>query len=614
MFPHVSTESKVTTKLRLVAHGMFLVWIASAAIVIGQDSGEASPVLSDAIRPNVLFILADDHSYDSLHATGNPEIKTPNLDKLARQGVRFTRAYNMGAWNGAVCLASRRMLNTGRFLWRAEKLDLNDEVAAGRMWSQRMKSAGYETYFTGKWHVPINAESVFDHVSHVRPGMPDQTPEGYNRPIQGAADPWRPWDTSNGGYWKGGKHWSEVVADDTIAFLEQANQHNQPFFMYVAFNAPHDPRQSPKEFVDQYPSNEISVPANFLPEYPYKDAIGCGTELRDEQLAPFPRTEQAVQVNRQEYYAIITHMDQQIGRILDALEASGRSDNTFVFFTADHGLAVGHHGLMGKQNMYEHSMRVPFLVAGPGIAADKNISTPIYLQDVMPTTLALAGAVVPESVQFKNLLPLIRGQRDQQYQAIYGGYTRLQRMVTENNRKLILYPEVPKARLFDLENDPREMNDLAAQPEQQATMKSLFATLRDLQAETGDNLELEKTFPELGDMKVGGQSVFNQITVQKSGGFAGKSQSYALHPDGTKSVGGKDGGHLSDQQLARVNSIVTQTDWAQIPVETRTPNTADVFNYFVQVELPEKKYAFSIDELALLKNKTLWELIQLIEK
>ncbi|HAV61561.1 MAG TPA: choline-sulfatase, partial [Verrucomicrobiales bacterium] len=109
----------------------------------------------------------------------------------------------------------------------------------------------------------------------------------------------------------------------------------------------------------------------------------------------------AVKVHRQEYYAIITHMDAQIGRILDALEATGKADNTHIFFTADHGLAVGHHGLLGKQNMYEHSLRPPLIVAGPGIPRGRRIEARVYLQDIMPTTLELAGAPVPDHVEFR---------------------------------------------------------------------------------------------------------------------------------------------------------------------------------------------------------------------
>ncbi|MEM9939979.1 MAG: sulfatase-like hydrolase/transferase [Planctomycetota bacterium] len=445
-------------------------------------------------QPNILFIFADDYSYDCVHATGNNEVMTPNIDSIARQGTEFSRAYNMGGWNGAVCIASRTMLNTGRFIWTANNLDQKKERQANRFWSLQMKQAGYETYFTGKWHVKTKPNLIFDHVGSVRGGMPKQTPEGYNRPVEGQEDVWSPFDKSKGGFWQGGKHWSEVVGDETVGFLDNAAQSEKPFFMYVAFNAPHDPRQSPKEFVDKYPLENISVPPNFLPEYPYKDAMGNSKKLRDEKLAPFPRTEYSVKVNRQEYYAIITHMDQQIGRILDHLKTIDKADNTYIVFTADHGLSVGHHGLIGKQNMYEHSVRVPFFIAGPDIPAGRTIENRIYLQDVVPTTMELATGKVPSFVKFKSLVPMIQSQINEHYRSIYGGYINLQRMVIQDNMKLILYPEAKKIRLYNLENDPLEMNDLAQDPKFKQVIQDLFNELLELQKETEDVLDLKEIF------------------------------------------------------------------------------------------------------------------------
>ena len=144
-----------------------------------------------------------------------------------------------------------------------------------------------------------------------------------------------------------------------------------------------DPRQAPKSYIDRYPLERIKIPKSFLPEYPFKNEIKCPHNLRDEKLAPMPRTKYSIKVNRQEYYAIITHMDEQIGRILDGLKSSGMEKNTYIFFTADHGLGVGHHGLLGKQNLYEHSTRVPFIITGPDIPKKKKISAPIYLQDAL---------------------------------------------------------------------------------------------------------------------------------------------------------------------------------------------------------------------------------------
>lgn len=476
--------------MRLLSRMLIVIFAANFVFTAAGRAAE---------KPNILFIFADDQCHATINALGNHEIETPNLDRLVRQSVTFTRAYNQGSWSGAVCVASRTMLNTGRFLWHANAVygKTEQERQAGRFWSEYMKAAGYQTYMTGKWHVRADANKAFDVTRHVRGGMPRQTPDGYNRPIEGQPMKWKPWDKKFGGFWEGGKHWSEVVADDAIDFLSEAEQTDKPFFMYVAFNAPHDPRQSPKEYVDKYPLEKISIPASFLPEYPYKDSIGCGKQLRDEKLAPFPRTEYAVKVNRQEYYAIITHMDTQIGRLLNALEASGQADNTFIFYSADHGLAVGHHGLIGKQNLYEHSVRVPLMVSGPGVDGDRRIDGPVYLQDIMPTTLELAGVAKPDHVEFRSLLPMIRGERQRNYEAVYGAYLGLQRSVTEDGFKLILYPKVPKVRLFDLSEDAEEMKDLSDAPEHQARIKKLFATLLKLQQETGDMLDLQASFPTL---------------------------------------------------------------------------------------------------------------------
>jgi len=451
-------------------------------------------------KPNIVFIFADDQAFNTVRAMGCDEVETPNLDRLVKSGVTFTHAYNMGSWSGAVCIASRTMLNTGLFLWHAEKVypETDEQFRQrGRMWSQLLRKGGYDTYMTGKWHLKADAIKSFTLARHIRPGMPKQTEQGYNRPIEGKPDLWKPWDRKFGGYWEGGRHWSEVLGDDATEFIAQASKSENPFFMYLAFNAPHDPRQSPREYVEKYPLDKVKVPESFMPEYPYKDRIGCGKKQRDERLAPFPRSRYAVKVNRQEYYAIITHMDRQIGRILDALAESGKGDNTYVFFTADHGLAVGHHGLMGKQNMFDHSVRVPLMVTGPQIPAGSKIRAPVYLQDIMPSTLEVAGVDKPSHVQFNSLMPLIEGKAYNSYEAVYGAYLELQRMVTEGDYKLILYPQIAKVLLFDLRKDPEELNDVASVPGYKHVVDRLFETLLRLQKQTGDTLDLKSFYPRL---------------------------------------------------------------------------------------------------------------------
>jgi arylsulfatase A-like enzyme len=261
--------------------------------------------------------------------------------------------------------------------------------------------------------------------------------------------------------------------------------------MYVAFNAPHDPRQSPKEYVDMYPLEHVAIPDNFLPEYPFKDDIGCAASLRDERLAPFPRTTYSVKVHRQEYYAIISHLDAQIARILAQLEETGQAENTYIFFTADHGLSVGQHGFMGKQNMYDHSMRPPLMVAGPGVPKGKRKKMEVYLQDIMPTAIDYAGGEVRQWVEFNSLRPFIEDkQTDSNYPEIYGAYMDLQRMIRVDDYKLIVYPNAGVIKLFDLINDPSEKHNLAAASGAQDRIRIMFRKLQELQVEMGDTLEM----------------------------------------------------------------------------------------------------------------------------
>ncbi len=489
----VETVKMQLANFNRVGTSMLRIAVSTILVLLCTTSPRA------AERPNVLFIFADDQCWDTLRATGNDEIHTPNLDRLTRQGTTFSRAYNQGGWHGAICVASRTMLNTGRHLWHAREIasTLKSEwIPKKKMWSQLMNAAGYQTFFTGKWHVKADPPKIFDIARHVRGGMPKQTDAGYNRPLSKTDTNWLPWDQKRGGFWEGGKHWSEVVGDDAVDYLQIAQADVRPFFMYIAFNAPHDPRQAPQRFVDMYPAEKIRIPASYVPKYEHEiDVYG----IRDEKLAPVPRTEWSVQVNRQEYYAIITHMDQQIGRILDKLEESGQAENTWIFFTADHGLACGNHGLMGKQNMFDHSARVPFIVCGPGVEKDVRRNEFIYLQDVMPTSLQLAEAAVPADVEFQSLLPLLRNDSTAQpREAVSGAFMMTQRMITVGTDKMILYPNIGVSVLYDLAKDPEELHDLSDAPDAAATKKRLFRHLLNEQKSTGDPLDLTQSFPELG--------------------------------------------------------------------------------------------------------------------
>lgn len=438
--------------------------------------------------PNILFIFADDYAYDCLGAAGNERVETPNLDRLAKKGTHFTRAYNPGGWGGAVCVASRTMMQMGKQIWTSHRTIETEMIKQQQFFPQIMQQAGYETYFSGKWHVQSNkfCEQTWKNTLHIRPGMPNQTSKRYKRNFTPAKDDWSPSDKKYAGFWRGGKHWSEVLADDGLEMIEQASKQQKPFMMMLCFNAPHDPRQAPQSYQDKYPYSTIPVPESFQPEYPYD--IGSN-KIRDEQLAPFPRTPYSVQVNRSEYYALISHMDTQIGRILDGLEKSGKADNTIVIFSADHGLACGHHGLIGKQNVYEHSMRVPWIIAGPGIPTSKKIDTPIYLQDAMATCIDLAGTKKPAHVEFNSVLPLLKGGTRENL--VYGCYAGFQRMLIEGDYKLIVYPHIKKTLLFNLKTDPHEMKDLAVDPQFAEKVNSLTKKLVEQMEKYQDPLRLD---------------------------------------------------------------------------------------------------------------------------
>lgn len=500
-------------KIERVKRGFWFFALSLLHIACEQKSEESA-------APNILFLFADDYTYEAIHALGNSVIETPNLDRLVTEGTTFTHAYNMGGWNGAICVASRAMIISGTSIWDARNMTskwrARDSVALKNTWGRLMAANGYNTYMTGKWHVDAPAAYVFNTARNIRPGMPDDlrggadwaeirkafregenvksmVPAAYFRPVDENDTSWSASDPVYKGFWEGGKHWSEVIKDDALDFLRDAEPQDRPFFMYLAFNAPHDPRQAPQSFLDKYDLEDIPLPENWLPEYPYREAMNSGFAMRDEALAPFPRTPYAIRTHLKEYYAIITHLDEQIGKILDALEASGKMDNTYIFFTGDHGLSVGHHGLLGKQNMFDHSIRVPLMVVGPDIPSGRKIDTDVYLQDIMATSLDLAGIQKPPHIYFNSLMPLAKGETSRGHleEGVYGAFeASSQRMIRKNGFKLIVYPEINKILLFDLESDPQEKNDLAGMSDHADKVKNLLTDLISLQKEMNDTLDL----------------------------------------------------------------------------------------------------------------------------
>jgi len=463
--------------------------LGAAALAMSGCLPELSRADLKHKKPNFLFIFSDDQTYKSIHALNNPQIKTPNLDRLCARSTVFTHSFNQGAWNGAICVASRAMLNTGQTLFHAKSAI---DIASTPLWGQTFTEAGYNTFMTGKWH--NGKDTLFRSFTTVGPyggGMFGSTKAAYNRPAEG--NEWSPSDKTLKGHWRktedGIEHSSKIWTDAAIDYLtEKACSDDKPFFMYVAFHAPHDPRQSPEKYVDMYPPEKMELPPNYMPEHPFDQG---DHDIRDEELAPFPRSEHAVQVHLAEYYAIITHFDDQLGRLLDALESSGQADNTYIIFSSDHGLAVGQHGLMGKQNQYDHSVRMPLFVSGPGIEKGKKIDAMVYLQSVFATSCELAGISTPGTVEFPSLVPLIEGKKSKLYDAVFGSYRDLQRMVRTKDYKLIIYPHNGEVQLFDIKNDPWETKDLAEEPSYKDKVNELLDILKEQLRQHDDDLEID---------------------------------------------------------------------------------------------------------------------------
>lgn len=441
-------------------------------------------------RPNVFLIVSDDQRPDTIGALGNDRIQTPNLDALVKRGSAFTRAVAANP----ICTPSRAELISGCTGFRNGVLDFGKRLANDlTLWPQAMRAAGYHTWHVGKWDLGGQPTDYgYDATDGLFTGgsrLPQSFPHDFaGRPTTGyqgwvfRTDDGKTLPELGVGLTPG---ISRQFADAAIRLLERNSE--RPFFLHVNFTASHDPLIIPSGKVGQANSERAVLPANFLPEHPFEHGNLRG---RDELLWPWPRTPDMVRAELAAYYAVIEDMDEQIGRILHALDASKEAANTIIIFTSDQGLAIGSHGLRGKQNMYEHTIGVPLVMCGPRIPAGRKNAAQCYLRDLYPTACELAGAPVPKGLDGRSLAPLLRGEVREIHPFVVGYLRDVQRMIRTDRWKLIGYPKIARWQLFDLANDPHELNDLSMQPERQAIVKELRAKLVAWQQEHGDTLPL----------------------------------------------------------------------------------------------------------------------------
>lgn len=458
--------------IRSISMGFWAAFLCATSICRADDP--------QAPRPNILFLYSDDQRVDTIHALGNPNIRTPNLDALVKRGTTLDRIYCMGSMQGAVCVPSRAMLMTGRSLFR-----VRDDMKDQETWPQAFGKAGYTTFATGKWHnqPPSLLKSFQRGKAIFFGGMGDP----YNLLLRDISA-----EHTIVNERISGEHSVKRFSDAACEFLAQQKDGGNPFLCYVAFNAPHDPRIAPAEYRKRYNETEIPLPGNFLPEHPFDNGEMVN---RDEKLAPWPRTKEVVQKHLADYYASIEYLDSQVGRILDALKESGQLDNTLVVFASDHGLAIGSHGLFGKQNLYDVSMRSPVILAGPGIPTNHRVSAFAYLYDLFPTLGDLCKIDAPVGSEGLSLAPVIAERERTRRTSIFTAYSQVQRAVRDERWKLIVYPQINRVQLFDLQADPDEKQDLSTEPGHAAVLVRLTALLCHEQARSGDSLPLSVESP-----------------------------------------------------------------------------------------------------------------------
>ncbi len=426
---------------------------------------------AEPAKPNILHIHADDHRADGLHALGNPLLVTPNLDSLVERGMTFTRCYTMGSMIGAVCTPSRTMMLSGRSWQRipgAPGAAPNAQEPATFL-PRVIAAAGYQTWHMGKYGNGFPA-GLKEFGTSTRDDAHAKAPEN-SRALC-----------------------SQRLADGTIDFLKKriAEKETKPFYIYLAPPVPHDPRSAEPQFQKLYDPAKIPLSPAFMPQHPFDNGEMA---VRDEKLAPWPRTPEDTKEQLAAYYACVTGLDHHVGRIFAELKASGQWENTIILFSGDNGLSMGEHGLFGKQNLYEFGgLHVPCVIAGPGVSKGKSEAL-VYLMDLFPTLAELAGAKIPEGVEGKSLRPILTGKQTKVRDLLYTAYRHCQRAIRDDRWKLIRYPLVDRTQLFDLSADPRELNNLADKPEHKAKVGELTELLKKEMAAHADNTPLTVANP-----------------------------------------------------------------------------------------------------------------------
>ena len=472
---------------QIVRSGLLLPALMGLVIWSG---GSVALHAAEAKRPNVLFIIADDQSpYDLKIYDPASKLETPHISRLAAEGMIFDGAHHMGSFSGAVCTPSRHMVMCGRTVWHLP--NASGAIAKG------LCPEGLET---------STLAAVFNAAGYdtMRTCKRGNSYEGANKQFTVRHDA-----TKRGGTDESGSAWHGERVLDYLK-VRQAQKDADPFFIYFGLSHPHDVRDGTPELLKKYgatnhkdkgslpPAHEKQppLPINYLEKHPFHHGH---PGLRDEVSVSGVwerRDERTIRNELGREFACSENIDDQVGRVLKKLEEMGELENTYIFYTADHGMAIGRHGLQGKQNLYEHTWRVPLVVKGPGIKAGSRVLGNIYLLDVLATVCDLTGVPAPKSNEGTSFKPVLLGEketvRDVLFGVYCGGTKPGMRSVKRGDWKLIKYDvlggEVQKTQLFNLKDNPNEflaehgkkdakLTNLAADPKHAAKLKEMESLL-----------------------------------------------------------------------------------------------------------------------------------------
>jgi choline-sulfatase len=437
-----------------------------------------------AVAPaNLLFIMSDEHNRALSGCYGHPVVRTPNIDRLAGRGVRFTHGY----CNSPICVAARASLATGRYVHQLRTWD-NSAPYTGKFasWGHRLVRAGHSVTTIGKLHFRSTDDDT---------GYPDQRLAMHVE--EGTGDlyallrttgelPRRPKVRTRVTKTEVGESeyssYDRAVAAEAERWLGSAPRCGKPWVLFVSFATPHYPLTAPKQFADLYRPEDVILPKQYSlaerPRHPVLEAMRQTFDVDDELDEPTIRRALAA------YYALVTFMDAQVGRVISALDANGLAETTRVIYTSDHGDTLGEHGLWWKYSMYEGSAGVPLIVAGPGVPEKSIVTTNVSHVDCFPTILEGAG-LEPEQADRDlpgtSLFTLAR-EASATERSVFGEYHAAGSitgyfMIRGGRYKLIEYVGFAP-QLFDLQTDPDEQVDLAADHAHAATLRSMSAELR----------------------------------------------------------------------------------------------------------------------------------------